>query len=789
MSTVAPIQSNFNGGELSPTIEGRVDINKYTNGLQRMRGFIPLVQGPARRRSGTRFVAEVEDSTVRTWLFSFIFSDDAAFVLEFGDNVMRFYTNHARVTYPKPGNYSGVVQYRIGDAAFYTVDGNSYYCIKDTIGNLPTDPVYWYLLPTNPSVYEIPTPWSEADLTKSDGTFRLWLEQSADVIYITHPDIPTQKLIRLSNVSWTLTPVAFTNGPFIGVDPDETRTVYASAETGTGITLTASVAIFDASQIGSQMLLETKLSDVVPQWEPGKVVAAGVTRRSDGSYYLSATAGTTGGGKPVHLEGSRYDGDPGVQWTYLHSGYGVAQITAVGGGGTTATADVISRIPSQAVGVGNPTTRWSFAEFSEQLGYPSHAAFFRERLWLFRGTQAWASVASDFENFANRDGPDVTADMAISINFASDQINDIAWVAPANALLVGTVGNEFAISELSSSDPIGPANVQVNAQTSHGSRQVRPTRVNDSILFAQKSGRKLREIRFSFESNGYATTDLTVLAEHITYGQIIQMAYQQEPHSIAWSACNNGNLIGFTFNREQDVLGWHVHPIGGTAAEVESVAAIPSPDGARDELWLIVKRTISGATKRYVEYMDRDFISNEGMTLDDAFFVDSGLGYVGAPAVTFNGLDHLNGETVTGLSSGGVLMGTATVSAGSATFATPPAGAYSAPLVIGLPYDAKLTTMRIETGSDIGTAQGKIKRISDVRVRVLDTVGGVAGRDGGTLDAIRPDPDAPAGLYSDDSMRITWPAGYELAGRMTIQQPDPLPMTVVAIMPVVSTTG
>lgn len=100
-----------------------------------------------------------------------------------------------------------------------------------------------------------------------------------------------------------------------------------------------------------------------------------------------------------------------------------------------------------------------------------------------------------------------------------------------------------------------------------------------------------------------------------------------------------------------------------------------------------------------------------------------------------------------------------------------------------------MTTMRIETGSDIGTAQGKIKRISDVRVRVLDTVGGVAGRDGGTLDAIKPDPDAPAGLYSDDSMRITWPAGYELAGRMTIQQPDPLPMTVVAIMPVVSTTG
>nr|MBP6748428.1 hypothetical protein [Xanthomonadaceae bacterium] len=627
MSTVAPIQSNFNGGELSPAIEGRIDINKYTNGLQKMRGFVPLVQGPARRRSGTRFVGEVEDSTVRTWLFSFIFSDDAAFVLEFGNNVMRFYRNHARVIYSKPGNYNGATQYTQGSLTFYTVDGNSYYCIKDSLGNLPTDPVYWYLLPSLPPIYEIPTPWATADLTKADGTFRLWLEQSGDVVYISHPTIPTQKLIRVFTTGFILTPAPFKNGPFVGVNPDETRTVYASAETGTGITLTASAAIFDAGQIGSQMLIETKLSDTVPQWEPGKVVAAGVTRRSDGSYYLCAVAGTTGGSKPVHLEGSRYDGDPGAQWTYLHSGYGVVKITAIGGGGTTATADVLSRIPSQAVGVGNPTTRWSFAEFSAQLGYPSHCAFFRERLWLFRGVQAWASVASDFENFANRDGPDVTADMAISINFASDQINDIAWVAPANALLVGTVGNEFAISELSSSEPIGPANVQVNAQTAHGSRQGRPMRGNDSILFAQKSGRKLREIRFSFESDGYATTDLTVLADHVTKGQIVQMAYQQEPHSIAWSACNNGELIGFTFNREQDVLGWHVHPIGGTAAAVESVACIPSPDGARDELWMIVKRTIGGVTKRYVEWMDRDFISSEGMTLNDAFFVDSGISY------------------------------------------------------------------------------------------------------------------------------------------------------------------
>lgn len=790
MATVAAIQSNFNGGELSPTVEGRVDINKYSNGLYRMRGFIPLVQGPARRRSGTRFVAEAKDSTVRGWLVPFTFSDDSAFVLELGDNMMRFYTDHGQLIVTVFAPYSAVTTYTPGEVV--NVAGQAYVCILESFGNAPAvSPLYWYPLTMvgGNAIYEIPTPWAEADLTKPDGTFKLWMEQSGDVIYITHPSYPPQKLIRLENTSWSLTAVEFQNGPFIGVNPDETITVYASAETGTGITLTASSGIFDAAQIGSLMLIETKLADQIPQWEPGKVIALGVQRRSDGNYYLSTAAGTTGGSKPVHLQGARYDGDPGVQWEYLHSGYGIVRITAVASS-VSATADVVSRIPIQAVGVGNPTTRWSFAEFSDQRGYPSHVSFFRERLFLFRSTQAWGSVASDFENFANRDGADVTADMAISINFASDQINDVAWVMPGNQLLVGTVGNEFAIGELSTSDPLGPANIQATPQTSHGSRQVRPIRVNDSILFAQKSGRKLREIRFSFESEGYATTDLTVLADHITKGQIVQLAYQQEPHSIVWCACANGDLIGFTFNREQDVLGWHAHQLGGTTeAVVESVVCIPSPDGARDELWLQVRRNINGVIKRHIEYMERDFISSEGMTLDDAFFVDSGLTYEGPPASVFSGLDHLEGQLVTGLAADGVLMGLALVSAGSVTFPDTPPGGFVAPCSIGLPYPANMTTMRIETGSDIGTAQGKIKRITDVRVRLLDTVGGVAGRDGATLDAIKPDPDAAAGLYSDDSLRVTWPQGYELAGRMTIQQNDPLPMTIVALMPTVATTG
>lgn len=739
MGTASPIQTNFNGGELSPTVEGRVDINKYTNGCYRMRGFIPLVQGPARRRSGTRFVAEVKNSANRTWLVPFKFSDDVAFVLEFGDQYIRFYTNHGQLL----------------------------------SGGLP---------------YEVVTPYTAADLTASDGTFRLWMEQSGDVIYIAHPSYALRKLTRLANTNWTLTEVELKGGPFIGVDPDETRTVYASAATGTGITLTASAAIFDASHVGALFLIESKLADAVPQWETGKTIgAAGVERRSDGNVYESLNAATTGSVKPVHLEGSRYDGDAGVQWEYLHSGYGIVRITAVGGGGTTATADVVSRIPSQAVGAGNPTTRWSHAEFSSARGYPSHVTFFRERLTLLRGTKAWLSVASDFENFANRDGADVTADMAIAIDITSSEINDVAWVAPADQLLVGTVGNEFAIGELTSSDPLGPANIQAKQQTAHGSRRVRPIRVNDSVLFVQKAGRKLRELRFTFESDSYATVDLTVLADHVTKGQIIQMAYQQEPHSIIWCACNNGELVGFTFNREQDVLGWHPHPIGGNGI-VESVACIPSPDGARDELWMVVRRTINGQTKRYVEFMERDFITVEGMEKEDAFFVDSGLSYDGAPATIISGLDHLEGETVQVLVDGATHPDR-TVTGGQITLQREGSKVHA-----GLKNEAKLTTMRIEAGAEMGTAQGKRKRITNVTLRLLDSRGGKIGVDGGQMDEIMyrssSDPmDAAPALFSGDTDPIPFPGGYETEGRITIEQDQPLPMTIVAIMPTLTVQG
>lgn len=638
MTRTSPAQQNFNAGELSPLFDGRVDMAKYGNGCRLMRNFFPLPQGPARRRPGTRFVAATKESADRSWLLRFVFSEQDAFTLEMGDGYIRFYTDNGQLQTGAVAAWVTATVYPVG--SLVEDGGTNYYCITaHTAGaTFAGDIANWYAL--TGTIYEIPSPYTAADLTNANGTFRLSYAQTGDVIFMAHRDYPPKKLTRVGNTNWQFSDADIKNGPFIGLNPDETTTVYANNATGT-VTLTASTSIFTADKIGTLFLLEQKAVDGVTAWEPAKAVVIGNERRSDSNVYRALTGGTTGAVKPVHREGARYDGDTGVQWEYVHSGYGIALITAVGG--TTATATVISEIPSQAVNVGNASLRWSFSAWDETLGYPDLVTFYQERLTFARGSQFWFSVSADFENFASRDGAETLPDSAISLEVAAGQINDALWLQPGDDLLVGTLGAEFAIGPVSTGEPFSPGNAQASQQTSYGSRQVAPVRVGDSVLFAQPTGRKVRDMRFSFNTNGYEANDLTIIATHVAQGKIIQMDLAQEPHSIVWACCENGDLIGLTFMLEQDVIGWHIHPVGGSvagrnSAAVESVACIPAPDGTHDQVWMIVRRTIDGATTRYVEYMEKEWAEDED-EIRDAVYSDA--------AATYNGVTEAAGVLLT----------------------------------------------------------------------------------------------------------------------------------------------
>lgn len=755
-----PAFTAFNAGELSPLMEGRIDFAKYQTGCQKLLNFVPTVQGPVRRRQGTRFVAETKDSNARSWIARFEFNVTQSFILEFGHLYIRFYTNHGQVL-------SGLVP------------------------------------------YEIASPYTSADLITSEGTFALSMVQSADIIYIAHRNFTPKKLSRFGNTNWTLTDLDATGGPFADQNKDDSITVYSSAATG-AVTLTASSSIFTANDVGSLFQLEQKDAAGYAAWEVNREFPLGSLVTSDGKFYIAtsspvgpATKQYSGTVRPVHIEGRAFDGSHtngpvqqetlqtvGVEWEYQHSGFGWVRITGFTSG-TVVSATVLSTLPGNVVGAPNATAKWSYGDWSQRNLYPSHVTFFRERLTFAGGQKLWFSVTGDYENFTPKKSNVVVDDDSINVTISSDQVNDVTWLVSGDSLLIGTGGGEFACAENSSSDPFATRNIKIAQQSRFGGRNIQPQVVSSQTLFVQRAGKKLRDIAYSFEQDSFGSNDVTVLSEHLTLSGLVQLSYQQEPDTVVWGITNNGVLIGLTYNREQDVISWHPHWIGGKVAGaddhgiVESIQVVPTPDGNSEELWMIVRRTINGVTKRYVEYQTQNWQAYDD--IKEAVFLDSSLRYQGPPDTTFSGLDHLNGETVSILADGATHPDR-TVVGGSIELQVP-----ASIVQVGLNYQSILTTMRIEAGASQGTSQGQRKRFAKVRFRFLGAVGAKYGIEGSQIDEI---PFRDSSMPMDQAVvpftgdkECQWPIGWEEAGRLTIIQDQPLPMTLIGIYPEMKTSA
>lgn len=746
MAKETPILQTFDGGELSPLLGARTDLAKYFNGCSVLRNFIPLVQGPLVRRGGTQHIGAVK--TGRAWLVRFQVSERIAYMLEFGPQYIRFYTNRGRLV----------------------------------VGGTPV---------------EVATPYTASDLTDSDGTCAIRVVQSADVMYIFHGRHQPRKLLRTGPETFTLQAATFTEGPFDDINSATSRTVTASAETGT-VTLTASQSIFSAGLIGTLLYLESPDLSAARPWAVYQEVDVGDLRRVDNRVYeCTATGGgnaVTGNQTPIHTEGKAWDGDGvdlpddqrgpiGVEWQFLHASYGVVRITAVSSG-TSASGTVVERLPVD-VTTSPGTFKWAVSLFSSVNGWPEHGAFWRNRLVLVRGRKIAMSVTGDFENFASKIGGEVETDSSIVQTLNARQINRAVWVVESDELIIGTDGDEWLIGPIQGSQAVGPANVRAERRTAYGSRSIQPVEAGGRVLFVQSSGQKMRDYVYDYETNNYASNDTTKLATHVLKPGAVDMTYQQEPDSIVWIARSDGVLVGCTYDQEpgrSDVYAWHPHKL--VNGWVEAVESMPAPDGGSDDLWLIVRRQINGQTVRYVELLRQPLSDNETQT--EAFYVDSGLTYQGAPATTISGLDHLEGETVQILADGAAHPDRV-VTGGAITLQ------WEASVVhVGLPAPCAMATMSIEAGASNGTAQGKTKRLTNVILRMHRSLGGNVGPTEDNVETLnfrRPSQPmgAPPPLYTGDSEPIPWRGGYGRSARVWYTNDQPLPVTLLALMPVVST--
>lgn len=372
-----------------------------------------------------------------------------------------------------------------------------------------------------------------------------------------------------------------------------------------------------------------------------------------------------------------------------------------------------------------PTWKWAHGAFSAERGYPSAVAFYQDRLCLAATASdpdtVWMSEASSYESFNARDANQITAANAITAAMNNGDVNKIESMQGApDGLLVFTAAGESIIRQASTNEPLGPNNYRVDPLSNYGARDVRPIKIGGSVFFVQRAGKKIRE--FGGSSEGFIGNDITVRAEHLTarYG-IISMDWCQEPDALLWCVRSDGTLLSFTYQKEQNVFAWCRHQLGGysdsgntLAPVVESVCQVPSPDGSENELWLIVKRYINGGTKRYIEYLKPRWIT--GTSIEDGFFVDSGLTYDGSAVTTVGGLNWLIGQSVTILADGKVHPAKTVSSSGTITLD------YSASVVqVGLGYSGRIQLPRPEPQQPDGTAQGRDKLVKKVTARLFQS--------------------------------------------------------------------
>ena len=834
MTYTSPRYTNWTAGELSDRLDGRTDLTRYFNGAKTLENFLVYPAGGAARRPGTKFIHEVKVSANAARLIPFEFNTTTAntYVLEFGNNYFRVYQDGGIVT-ETGKTISGATKanpvvitatahgFSNGDHVIIASVGGmtelngvtgivankttNTFELTDVDGtNINSTAFTTYTSGgTASKIVEVSTTYTTAQLPEIKFT------QSADVMYITHSSHPVRKISRTSNTDWTITDVTFINGPYLDENAT-TTTLTPSARTGS-ITLTASADTFVSTDVGRLVKIYNGYAKITSYTSATSVDATVQTDELGVDEILPSYASNTISfveGDPSGTGSSHNDFIRDSNKQFVEQGFTEGMTITITGAAQSAnntnyeivkvTSDEITLVPADdvvaesasntitIVGTLNATDEWSLGAFSETTGFPRACAFYEQRL-VFAGTTSqpqalFFSVAGDFENMTESD----TDSSAMNYTIGSNQVNRILYLASARSMVVGTTGGEFVVRASGTDEPITPTNIQIKQQATYGSADVQPVQAGSYTLFVQRAKRKLRELGYVYDTDAYQAVDLTILADHVSENGLVELAYQQEPFSLVWATTGDGRLIGMTYRREEQVVAWHQHKLGGTFTSggttynhgfVENIAVIPG-ELNQDNLYMVVKRTINGATRRYVEILsDIDF----GTDIQDAIFVDSSLTYSGSSTSSLSGLDHLEGQTVSVLEEGAAHPDK-TVASGSISTDRATTKAQ-----VGLGYTSTLKTVRLEAGSASGTAQGKIKKIHSVIIRFFRTVGCSVGTSLDNTDTIpfrdSSDPtDTAVPLFTGDKTIEAQPS-WDTEGSIVVKQTQPLPMTIVGIYP------
>lgn len=743
MTRTSPPQVAFSSGELDPLLHRRFDYVKYQTGLAVCRGFLPLAQGGFTRMPGTWHQGETKGN-LEGRLIPFTFAANDSVVLEFTNLKMRVWR-------------------------------------------------YGQLVMSGASPYELTTPYDLAAVR------RLNFVQSADVIRIVDGQLPMQRLARFALDNWTIGPETFNAGPFRIQNLNKSRKIQASADSGT-VTLTATWDFFTDAHVGSLLKLQPSDNTEVALWTSNTNPAVGALRRFDGkTYELISTHATNGIGEnpPRHFEGDvRVDNDGPVIWRFRSDDIGVVRILSRISA-TQATAQVLRALPRGCVT--DPTYRWSEGAWSEIYGYPSSIEIYDQRL-AAAGTETdprmiWFSAIGRFTDFMESG----LADEGFAYTIAGDStVNSILNLRRGKTgLHIFALGEEYSTRSDSRDQAIGPKTAFFTHNGSEGASGARPITVDGNPVFISRDGRRVVEIAYSFQDDANLTRQLSLPAQHLGNDAFQEIAWQNSPMKIAWLRQASGQLAAMIYNKAEEVLGWCTLPLAG--GSVESLAVTPDATGTRDAVTMIVRRTVNGITKRYVEELAENFtiLTGDDPAMEANHLFAASRITAPSPTSAFT-VPHLAGATVHAWTDEG-MYGPLTVASDGAVALPDELGVSQA--IIGL-FDEthRARTLDIVAAAPDGNTLGRQKRLySGAGIGLHRTVAGLVAAVEGDIG--RPErvmkPVQLLPRQAADAMTAAYtgvvsapaPTGHAKEVALEFTPTGGAPLTITAVVPTVQEAG
>lgn len=618
-----------------------------------------------------------------------------------------------------------------------------------TLSDLPTTTVTSIAIEAA-GVMTLPAPWRAADLAPIS---KVRFDQSADVVFLACAGYPQYQINRYSPTSWSVVLYKPFKGPMPGFAGDATILLQPGALSG-NTTLNANKSAFKPSDVGTlfrlfhngQTVIES-LSFSDTYTDPIRVAGVCYTSTVDGSGnvvnqastdrdFALTLSGTWVGTVTLQrsFEGptsgftdyksftgnlsanSVRDGlNNEIIWYRLGfkpgdftSGVATGELSYTGGGGAgycrvtgyVSPTQVEIEILVPFLSTTNASD-WHQSVWSDANGWPGAVAIHEGRLWWAGADRLWGSASDDYSNFDF----DATGDAApISRSVGSGPIANINWLLSMNRLLAGADTRIVSARSDGFDTPLTPSNFNLKSSTTNGSATLPAVRIDQRGVYVQQSGRRVYDLLFDTGLFDYKPSDLSRLNPEIGLPGYVGIAVQRQPDTRILLPRGDGQMVQILYDADDEVNAFFRYQTMG--AFEGSPAVLPGP--VEDAVYVVVSRTIAGATKRYLEKFAR-IDECQGGTLNKQ--ADAHVIYAGAPTLTLPGYGHLVGQQVV-VWADGLDRGTATV-AGDGTV-TLPGAVPVANAVGGLGYSAPFKSAKLAYAAPSGTAINQVKRVDHI---------------------------------------------------------------------------